>query len=184
MNLFRLLLSFILTLILTTTITISGQRVKAYSTCEKSTFIIHSPEILEKISYWTDYFFYLVRPEMESKKIKFSETIYRREKIAIRQVIREVLLCTCESTVYKKNQDGSNQNYYLRNQEDNYFFAGFYRELTDAVFYARHPELSDRKSWSKDMNLATEWMFIRQYFTSFNTSERLQKEFIPTCNKQ
>ena len=48
------------------------KEVQAYPSCRRYSDLIRSPEKLKKISYWTDYFFVLVRPEMRDKKIKVS----------------------------------------------------------------------------------------------------------------
>jgi hypothetical protein len=176
-------ISFLLKLLLLITITreiLTTQKVEAFISCEESRVIIHSPQMLDKIDYWTDYFFYLIRPELKEEKIKLSDYLYRREKTEIRQVIREVLLCSCYR--YQKN-------YYLWKQEDIWvkedrdFWERFYSALTDAVFYARHPELDNIKARQKIMNLSTEWIFIRQSFTTFEIDPPLNKEdFIPSCH--
>ena len=172
----------------------SQKEVQAYPSCRRSSDLIRSPEKLKKISYWTDYFFVLVRPEMRDKKIKVSDTLYRREKTGIRQVVRQVISCSCywsRKNYYlikqyipedKQRKDKWQWEYYwLRN--DDYWFDGLYSDFTDAVFYARHPELNADKSHLKDINLATEWMFIRQYFADFATENPLKQEFIPPCDR-
>lgn len=185
MNFYRsLILLFIITII---TQYFTQQKVNAYPSCDRSQSVVHSREQLEKISYWTDYFFEQVRPEMRGKKIQLSQTIYRREKTAIRQVIRSILLCTCylEPNNYffvkHKGELTEKDDEWVR--DNNYFLNGFYHDLTDAIFYARHPEITKRQSKLKDMNLATEWMFIRQYFVDFERSEILSKAFIPVCDR-
>lgn len=191
MKFYRILIS----VLLTTTITQywTQQEVKAYSFCDRSASI-RSPEKLKRIGYWTDYFFYLVRPEMRDKKIQVSQTLYRREKTGIRQVIRQVTSCSCywsRKNYYlvkqhipedKQQKDIWQWEYYwLKNNE--YWFEGLYRDFTDAVFYARHPELSRDNSNLKNMNLATEWMFIRQHLVDFETENTLKQEFIPPCDR-
>ena len=68
-------------------------------------------------------------------------------------------------------------------QNRNYFFEGFYRDLTDAIFYARHPEISLKEDKSLHFNLATEWDFIRRHFANYNQEELLKKYLIPVCNE-
>ena len=183
-------------ILLTTTIVqyFTQKEARAYSSCDRSSAVIRSPEKLKKISYWADYFFYLVRPEMRDKKIQVSQTLYRREKTGIRQVVRQVFSCSCYWSrrnyyLIKKHIPKDRQNkrfwqwdyYWLRN--DDYWFDGLYSDFTDAVFYARHPELNRDKSNFKNMNLATEWMFIRQHLVSFDLENILKQEFIPPCGR-
>ena len=187
--------TLILALLVTTIIQyFTEKEVQAYSSCTRSPAVIRSPEKLKKISYWTDYFFNLVRPEMRDKKIQVSQTLYRREKTGIRQVVRQVSSCSCYWSrrnyyLIKKHIPEDRQNkrfwqwdyYWLRN--DDYWFDGLYRDFTDAVFYARHPELNRDESNFKNMNLATEWMFIRQHLVSFDLENSLKQKFIPPCDR-
>ncbi len=169
-------------------------RTKHGSKVDRLPKLTSSPEQLKKTSYWTEYFFYLIRPEMKGKKIQAAQTLYRQEKTGIRQIVRQVFSCSCYWS--KKNyylikqyipEDKQNKHfwqweyYWLKN--DNYWFDGLYSDFTDAVFYARHPELNRDKSYLENMNLATEWMFIRQHLVSFDTENMLKKEFIPTCDR-
>ncbi len=63
-----------------------------------------------------------------------------------------------------------------------YFFEGLYQDLTDAVFYARHPELSYEKTQKlQHLNWAGEWNFIRRHFANYNQEEILKQDFIPVC---
>ncbi len=184
-------------MLLTTTIVqyFTQKEVQAHSSCDRSPAITRSSEKLNKISYWTEYFFYLIRPEMKGKKIQLSQKLYRREKIEIRQIVRQVDSCSCywaKKNYYlikqyiPENKQRKNiwqwDYYWLRNDE--YWFDGLYSDFTDAVFYARHPEFNRDKSYLKNMNLATEWIFIRQHLVSFDTENMLKKEFIPTCDRE
>ena len=171
---------FLISMLLLTLITqyFTQTEVKAYSPYYQSHYLGLTHKQLEKISYWTDYFFALVRPEMRGKKIELSQTIYRREKAAIRRVIRQVLLCSCYSEG-KTLESSAKDNCEIR--ENNYFFNGFYHDLTDAIFYARHPEITRRQSKLTDLTLFGEWGFIRQYFLDFDSSQMLREEFIPVC---
>ena len=196
--------TFILILLIATIVQYFTQKeVQAYSSCDqtklgseadRSPAVIQSPEKLKKISYWTDYFFYLVRPEMRDKKIQVSQALYRREKTGIRQVVRQVFSCSCYWSrgnyyLIKKYIPEDKQNkrfgqweyYWLRN--DDYWFDGLYSDFTDAVFYARHPELNRDDSNFKNMNLATERIFIRQHLVSFDLENSLKQEFIPPCSR-
>lgn len=171
---------FLISMLLLTIITqyFTQQEAKAYSHCPQYNSLVTSPQQLEKISYWTNYFFDRVRPEMRGKKIKLSQTIYRQEKTALRRVVRQVLLCSCERE--NINSELTNKDK-LDSPKKNYFFDGFYDDLTDAIFYARHPEITNRESKLKDITLFTEWTFIRQYFLDFGHSEILTQEFVPAC---
>ena len=71
-------------------------------------------------------------------------------------------------------------NFYWR-QNKNYFFEGFYQDLTDAIFYARHPEISLKEEKSQHFNLATEWNLIRRHFANYDQEEFLKKYLIPIC---
>ena len=62
-----------------------------------------------------------------------------------------------------------------------YFFNGFYQDLANAVFHARHPELSRDLNIKDNLNWATEWTFIRQYFASYEEDQFLKQHFIPLC---
>jgi hypothetical protein len=172
------LLKIIFLITLTTEI-IAPQKVVASVSCEASREIIHSPETLDKIDYWTDYFFYLVRPELKEETINRSNYLYRREKTEIRQVVRGFLLCSC----YRERK-----NHYLWKQanlwvrEDKDYWEKFYSALTDAVFYARHPERNDTKTRQKIMHLSTEWIFIRQSFTEFAIAPPSNSQFINNCS--
>ena len=54
------------------------------------------------------------------------------------------------------------------------FFEGFYQDLTDAIFYARHPEISLKEDKSLSFNLATEWDLIRRHFANYNQEQFLK----------
>ena len=73
--------------------------------------------------------------------------------------------------------------YYWGRTED-YFFEGLYRELTDAVFYARHPELSRPVSRRQVMNWSSEWTFIRQHFADFEREKFIKQHLIPICDRE
>lgn len=74
------------------------------------------------------------------------------------------------------------ENDFYWRQNRNYFFEGFYQDLTDAIFYARHPEISLKEDKSKNFNLATEWDLIRRRFANYNQEQLLKKYLIPVCN--
>ena len=70
---------------------------------------------------------------------------------------------------------------YAWQRTDDYFFNGLYQDLANAVFHARHPELSRNLDIKDNLNWATEWTFIRQYFASYEEDNFLKQHFIPLC---
>ena len=82
------------------------------------------------------------------------------------------------------NQDNQNSldKYLLWKLNRDYFFDGLYEDLTDAVFYARHPEISQEETKLQHLNWAAEWNFIRRHFANYNQEEILKRDFIPICN--
>ena len=72
-------------------------------------------------------------------------------------------------------------DYYWRQNRD-YFFEGLYRDLTDAIFYARHPEISLKEDKSQNLNWTAEWNFLRQHFANYNQEKLLKNYFIPICH--
>ena len=176
--------------------------------CEKTL------EKLEKINYWTDYFFELARPEMKGKKIKQDQTLYHRERIAIQDVIKQVVFCSCQQPQLKHyyflsqrenhkpralhrrrtnysdrinrrltgQQESEERDFnWIRNK--NYYFDGLYSDLTDALFYARHPEFSRQVSPKSSLNLSTEWIFIRQSFLNLDQEIFIKQHLIPVCDR-
>ena len=189
------------------------------------------PENIEKIDYWTNYFFKLLRPEMRNKKVRIHHTLYRRERAEIRRVVSKVLYQSCQrphiNHYYQiserdrndvkrlrrerfdrrerlrsrlRNDESYYQHRYYYDDElswdeelwdegyywdrtNDYFFEGLYRELTDAVFYARHPELSHQASRKDTMNWSGEWSFIRQHFSDFQQEKFLKQQLIPVCDR-
>lgn len=189
-------------------------------------------ENLEKVDYWTNYFFKLLRPEIRNKPIRIHHTLYRRERAEIRRVINKVIYQSCQRPyinhyylLSERERDREkkerwerlnrrermrsdirdtrdyyweryyyyddemfwdeelwDEGYYWNRTED-YFFEGLYRDLTDAVFYARHPELSRRISRRDTMNWSSEWIFIRDSFADFEQEQFLKQHLIPLCDR-
>ncbi len=188
-------------------------------------------ETLSVIDYWKQHFFELLRPEVIGKDVKIYDTLYRREKAAISQVVTYVLFTTCHQPHrnhyfflteqarpnhskkyprYRYNYRRINRNlsnrqsklefsqnnqqkfvledehlwerdFYWRQNRD-YFFEGLYRDLTDAIFYARHPEISLQEDKIQHLNWATEWDFIRRRFANYDQEQVLKQYFIPVCH--
>ena len=104
---------------------------------------------------YTDSYFWNVRPELVNQKIQSHQTQYQKEWSAMREVLRERLVwmelpyCYAEPGTY---------GYEVQDYGDTV------RALTDAVFYARHPELKGRKIRAGETKLIREWNQIKQMF--------------------
>ena len=225
----------LLTLTILVTILISvfnSSQIVAHEYCESYIDCHQEPEDLEKVDYWTNYFFKLLRPEMRNKKVRIHQTLYRRERSEIRRVVNKVVHQSCQRPninhyyllsererdkekqerqqrssrrgrlrdKLQENRDYYWHRYYYYDDEllwdeelwdegyswgrtNDYFFEGLYRELTDAVFYARHPELARHISRRDTMNWAGEWSFIRQHFANFEQERFLKQHLIPVCDR-
>ena len=207
----------------------TSSKVVAHTNCESYLDCHQNPENLEKVDYWTNYFFKLLRPEMRNKRIKIHHTLYRRERAEIRRVVNQIVYRSCQQPylnryylLTEREQDEEkpprwhsynhrerlshrfhdrdhlwypdsgdellwdeelwHEGYYWRRSED-YFFEGLYRDLTDAVFSARHPELSQHGSRRETMNWSTEWVFIRQHFANFEQEQFVKQHLIPLCDR-
>lgn len=210
----------------------NSDRVSAHEYCESYIDCHREPEDLEKVDYWTNYFFKLLRPEMRNTKVRIHHELYRRERAEIRRVVNKIVHQSCQRPhinhyyllserererekqerwhrfgrrerlrqKLRHNRDYYWHRYYYYDDEmlwdeelwdegyywgrdKDYFFEGLYRELTDAVFYARHPELSHHISRRNTMNWAGEWTFIRQHFADFERERFLKQHLIPVCDR-
>lgn len=178
-----------------------------YCKFEPNKTCFESSEKQQKINYWTSYFFSLLRPEIRQQTIKPRNLLYRRENAKIRQVVKKVVEQSCQlpqlnhyylltkstekgrknralnSGNYNRDRHNiSDQDYYWERTEK-YFFAGLYQDLTEAVFAARHPELSPQMSREKTITWSTEQIFIRQYFVDFEQEKILKESLIPICDR-
>ena len=189
-----------------------------------------NPDIGSISDRWTQYFFDLIRPELINKKLKNSDSLYRREQAGISEIVNYVLDYTCQQSdqnkyyilTTKNNSNSSkkrssyryysrrnnrayphpdrrstfNQNHQQDSISDNkkiternffwqlnrdYFFDGLYQDLTDAIFYARHPEISHKENELEHLDWAAERNFIRRRLANYNQKEILQEDFIPVC---
>ncbi|MEM6613628.1 MAG: hypothetical protein AAF652_15490 [Cyanobacteria bacterium P01_C01_bin.72] len=225
---------FTLTIFVTIFVSVIGlSRAMAHEYCESYLDCHQKPENLEKVNYWTNYFFKLLRPEMRNKKVRIHHTLYRRERAEIRRVVNQVIHQSCQKPhinhyylllerdrnrerpelrqrLTSKNRlrtkISSNRNsyryrdYYYYDDEllwdeelwgegyywertNDYFFTGLYRDLTDAVFYARHPELVRRISPRDTLDWSGEWSFIRQHFADFEQEKFLKQQLVPLCDR-
>ncbi|MFM2312341.1 MAG: hypothetical protein RLZZ04_1617 [Cyanobacteriota bacterium] len=205
----------------------------AHEYCESYLDCHQEPEDLEKVDYWTNYFFKLLRPEMRNKQIRIHHTLYRRERAEIRRVVNKVVYQSCQqpnlehyyllsdreqarekrepwqsldrqARMRKELRDNRDDYWhksdygdddellwdeelwdegYYWDRSNDYFFEGLYHDLTDAVFYARHPELSAHLSRRDTMNWSSEWTFIRQQFADFEQEKFLKQHLIPICER-
>jgi hypothetical protein len=107
------------------------------------------------LDQYTDTYFGVVRPEMRDKKIQPHQTQYTKEWLAIREVLKDRLsygkVCFQEGDAYDVKDYGEAR-----------------MALTDAVFYARHPELAGRKIGADESGLIKEWNSIWRSFPPDN----------------
>lgn len=119
-----------------------------------------SPAPQKAIDDWTDNFFYRLHPELGRRKINSDETGYINEWAAIEGVVRN-------SLVYADNSCGDPANFewmlsHYDYQGRNGLVSPVLDLVADAVFYRRHPELSDRKIQPGETDFASEWLQIRR----------------------
>lgn len=114
----------------------------------------------EIIDDWTDEFFYRANPQLSGRQIRANETEYIREWNAIERIIPDLL-------VYNNNPVCGDRNWILESydhlsvNEGKALVSDELNQVADAIFYARHPELSGRKIRSNETQLANEWLRIR-----------------------
>jgi hypothetical protein len=160
-------------------------KANADACCDFKTPVSYSAEQIAKINYWTDYFFFLIRPELQGKPIKLSQQLYRREQAGIRLIVRKIIVYGCyweRKNYYLEKislEDQPERDYWLI--RENYLFDGLYAQLTNAIFYAHHPELPKQKSNFKNLNWVTEWNNIRHNFANYQQETNLLSQFIPVC---
>ncbi|WP_293356012.1 MULTISPECIES: hypothetical protein [unclassified Microcoleus] len=123
----------------------------------------NAPE--KAIDELTDWIFYRLHPQLNSRKIRSNETQYINEWAAIKKVLGDGNL------VYERGC-GSNFGWRLSEYDTpGKYGVGIIRfspvmnKVADAVFYSRHPELGYRKIQPSETSLASEWSKIRQGIT-------------------
>lgn len=112
-----------------------------------------------KIDEFTDFYFYVIHPEMEGNRIQREQFLYQKEWLAIRAVVRHRIAWTklslCQADI----------------GEYGYDLVGDLSELasaiTDAAFYARHPNLVGRKIRVGETKLTEEWNAIFKRVKSY-----------------
>jgi hypothetical protein len=107
------------------------------------------------LDQYTDSYFGDVRPEMRDKKIQPHQTQYKKEWLAIRGVLKNRL--SYGKVCFKDGYDYDVENY-----------GEALIAITDAVFYARHPELAGRKIKPNETRLTREWNLIWKSFPADN----------------
>lgn len=109
----------------------------------------------QELDEWSNSYFWFVRPEMLNRRIQPSQTLYQREWLSIRAVLRNKLawmqLPTCVS-------DSGEYVYELPDYKD------AHTAITDAVFYTRYPQLRGRKLKPSETRLVEEWNTIYRSF--------------------
>lgn len=107
------------------------------------------------VNAWTDFFFYRLYPQMQGEKLEPSQTQLQQEWVAIRRAIADKVRWTSRECEQPPESNG----YDVFNYSPN--------EVADAVFYARHPELNERKIRPGETNLAREWSAIQSRLPEF-----------------
>ena len=125
--------------------------------------VLNLPLTQEIIDDWTDTLFYRANPQLSGRKIRTDETEYIREWNAIQRIVPDLL-------VYDNNICGDTgwilESYdYISLDEGKGLVSEELNQVADAIFYARHPELSGRKIRPDETQLANEWSRIRTAVT-------------------
>lgn len=108
-----------------------------------------------ELNQYTDSFFWNINPEMRDRSIQPQQTQYQKEWSAIREVLRNRVVwmelpgCYAEPGTY---------GYEVEN------YGETVTAVTDAAFYARHPELRGRKIRPDETSLVEEWNSLYRSF--------------------
>ena len=105
----------------------------------------------QALNYWTDEFFNSLNPKINGK-IKSNQTLYKREWLAINQVVNNNLELTAGCSGSYIDPYSYPDSYYFLNPSS--------EDLTDAVFHARHSELNGRTIRKEETFLINEWKSI------------------------
>ncbi|MEG4286306.1 hypothetical protein QUB68_24560 [Microcoleus sp. A006_D1] len=110
----------------------------------------------------TDFIFYKLYPQLNSRKIRSNETQYIKEWAAIKKVLGDGNL------VYQRGCNVRSE-WRLSEYDAPGVIAGpillsstVLNKVADAVFYTRYPELGYRKIKPSETSLASEWSQIRR----------------------
>ena len=107
------------------------------------------------LDQYTDSYFWNVNPEMLNRSIQPHQTQYKKEWLAIREVLNDQLVWMQLPLCYAEPGE------YGYEVED---YGETVTALTDAVFYTRHPELNGRKIRPGETALVEEWKAITRMF--------------------
>jgi hypothetical protein len=105
------------------------------------------------VDQFTDSYFWTINPGMRNRNIQPHQTQYKKEWLVIREIFQDRLtwmqlpVCYAEPGEY---------GYEIKD------YGEAMTALTDAVFYARHPELNGRKISPNETNLIQEWNSINR----------------------
>jgi hypothetical protein len=127
-----------------------------------------------------NHYYLLSEREQDREKLERWQSLDRRERM--RTELRDEQRYHYYDDELFWDEELWDEGYYW-GRTDDYFFEGLYRDLTDAVFYARHPELSHHFSRRDTMNWSSEWTFIRQQFADFEQEKFLKQHLIPICDR-
>jgi hypothetical protein len=103
----------------------------------------------------TDSYFGDIHPEMRDRRIQVHQAQYKKEWLAIREALRSRL--SYGRVCYKDGYDYDVEDY-----------GEALIAITDAVFYARHPELAGRKLRPSETSLIREWNSVWRSFPPDN----------------
>ena len=130
-----------------------GLSILAASVVCHSQALASVPEVV--LNDFTDFYFWEVNPEMSNNSIKSHQTQYKKEWLAIKDVLKDRIVWM---ELYRCYADEGEYGYEI---ED---YGETITAITDAVFYARRPKLKGRKITLSETHLIREWNWIKQSF--------------------
>ncbi|NEO81021.1 hypothetical protein [Moorena sp. SIO4G3] len=104
---------------------------------------------------FTNFYFWQANPEMSNKSIKSHQKQYKKEWLAIKEVLKDRIVWMEIPSCYADHGD---YGYEVKD------YVETITALIDAVFYASHPELKGRKLRPSETHLIREWNLIKQSF--------------------
>ncbi len=132
-----------------------------------------------------NHYFFLTDQTIDNDSARYSHDRYlsrspNHRSLSNRERKRQFNFAQQRRFILEKEHLWENDFYWRQNR--NYFFEGLYRDLTDAIFYARHPEISLKEDKSRHLNWGSEWNFIRRRFANYDQEKVLKHTFIPVCH--
>ena len=116
----------------------------------------------EAIDDWTDHFFYSVNPQLSERKIRPDETEYIQEWNAIQRVMNELLVTENHGCQSRLGHSVGLASYDSLSRDGVNLESQDLDRVADAIFYARNPQLGDRRIQPGETRLANEWLRIRR----------------------